>query len=342
VADVYRRITVRVAGSEVTQFATTVKIPDEVYREPKTLLNVLVFFGLLLGWLALIALVIAGFVVALRKGHFPWRRAARWTLALAIVPLGAALATRETLLFNYTTTESWQTFITGQITGVALRLGLALGVIFLSVVAIDTVYPEAFELWRRRARGRFGRAALLGALATIALVALHDEVFRWLTVHFPAASGVGALSVPASVAIPLPALVSIGWAVVGTIVGSAAVGLLVQSLRGMTWRPWLPWVVVLIALFLRGLDPSATAKETPLMLLNAATLALIAGLAARYLLGRNLLAYPLTIALAMLLSNVSTLLQNQRPDLLANAVAEIVVIAALVLWVAAPSESAEA
>jgi len=78
------------------------------------------------------------------------------------------------------------------------------------------------------------------------------------------------------------------------------------------------------------------------MLLSSATLALIAWIAARFLLGRNLLAYPLTIALAMLLSNAAVLLQNERADLMANAVAEIILAAALIVWLAAPSESAEA
>ena len=44
----------------------------------------------------------------------------------------------------------------------------------------------------------------------------------------------------------------------------------------------------------------------------------------------------------MLLSNVALLLQNERPDLLANAVAEIVLVAALLFWVAAPPETLEA
>jgi membrane protease YdiL (CAAX protease family) len=342
VADVYRRVTVRVAGSEVTQFATTVKIPDEVYRQPKTLLNFLFFSLFLLAWLLLIALVIAGFVIALRKGHFPWRRALRWTLVLAIVPIGAAFATWETSLFGYNTSVGWQTFITGQITSAALRLGLALGVIFLSIVAIDSAYPEAFELWRRRARARFGRAALLGALGTIALLALHDEVFRWLAVHFPTASNEHGLSVPASVGLPLPALLSCGWTLVGTIVGSAAVGLFVVALRGMRWRPWLPWAVAVTALFLRGIDPTVTPAETPLTLIDALTVALIAWIAVRFLLGRNLLAYPLTIALVMLLSSASGLMQNHRADLRANAVAELVVAAALMLWVALPAETSEA
>ena len=78
------------------------------------------------------------------------------------------------------------------------------------------------------------------------------------------------------------------------------------------------------------------------MLLEAATLALIALIAARFFLGRNLLAYPLTIALLMLLSSIS--LPAAEPPCRSprrTPIGEIVVAAALVPWIAAPAEKAE-
>src|SRR5262249_51854028 len=108
------------------------------------------------------------------------------------------------------------------------------------------------------------------------------------------------------------------------------------------WKPWLPPLVAIVVLFLGALDPSAAPRQMPLMLLSAASLAVVAWIAARFLLGRNLLAYPLTLALAMLLSSIGMLLQNERPDLLANAIGEFAVIAALMRWVAAPAEKLEA
>src|SRR6185295_314190 len=113
-ADAWRRISVRVAGAEVTQFTTTVKVPDSVYREPTTLLNIVFTLLRILGVLAILSLVVAGFVIALRRQRFPWQRALRWTLALAIIPLFYETARWETTLFSYNTSITWQTFISNQ------------------------------------------------------------------------------------------------------------------------------------------------------------------------------------------------------------------------------------
>ena len=340
VADVFRRVSVRVAGDEVTQFTTTVKIPDIVYREPTTLLNIAFGIVRLFGGLVILALVIAGFVIALRKNRFPWRRALRWTLALAIVPIATTFANWESTLFDYSTSVGWQTFIVGQITSAGLRIGFQLGLIFLAVAGIDAAYPGALDRPRRAGGARFGRAALAGALAVIALLVIREGVLHRIAARFPAAAIEHGLGVPQNLALSLPGLLTAGDMIVRTILGAAAVGLFLVALRGLAWKPWLPSAVAVTALFLAGVDPSATARQTPLMLAAAATIALIAWIAARFLLQRNLLAYPLTIALAMLLSNAALLLGNNRPDLIANAVGEIVLMVTLMLWVAWPSESA--
>ena len=342
VAGVYRRVSVRVAGNEVTQFTTTVKIPDSVYREPTTLLNITFAVLRLLGALSILALVIGGFVVALRKEAFAWRRALRWTLALAIVPIVATAARWEGSLFEYNTSVGWQTFLAGQFTSAARNIGLQLGVLFLAIAGLEAAYPGAFELRHRTGRARFGRAAVVGALATLALLVIREGVLEMIAIRFPSAAAVHALNVPPSLALPLPALLAAGETLIRTILGTAAVGLLIFALQGFRSRPWLPAAIATVIVFLATIDASVTAKQTPLMLAAAASLAAIAWVAVRFLLERNLLAYPLTIALAMLASNVGLLLQNHRPDLLANAIGEIAVIVALIIWIVAPAENSEA
>ena len=109
----------RVAGAEVTQFTTTVKVPDSVYREPTTLLNIVFTLLRIAGVLVILSLVVAGFVIATAPARFPWRRALRWTLALAIIPHRRSARQRwELTLFEYNTSITWQTFITGQIIGI--------------------------------------------------------------------------------------------------------------------------------------------------------------------------------------------------------------------------------
>jgi hypothetical protein len=66
---------------------------------------------------------------------------------------------------------------------------------------------------------------------------------------------------------------------------------------------------------------------------------LLAWVVARYVLDGNPLAWPLTVFIGSLLQTASVLLQNHRPDLIANGVALIVFAAVAVAWVAAPRES---
>jgi hypothetical protein len=64
----------------------------------------------------------------------------------------------------------------------------------------------------------------------------------------------------------------------------------------------------------------------------------------RYVLRDNLLAYPLTIGIFVLLQNASAMLQNHRPDLLANGMVTLGAILVLLLWaiLPRPGESANA
>ena len=339
-ADGWRRISVRVAGAEVTQFTTTVKVPDSVYREPTTLLNIV--FGLLrvLGILTILSLVVAGFVIALRKQRFPWQRALRWTLALAIIPLLSVATRWELTLFEYNTSITWQTFITNQTINIIRNVGLQLGVIFLAVAGLAAAYPEAFHLARRDSRARLGRSAAIAAVITISIAIIFRVAEQAVALRFPSLTSVHGLNAPEFVAIPLPGVLGIATTIFRTLIACALFGLFMLALRGFTARPWLPATIATIAIFLAALDASANAKETPLMLISAAVTAAIAYIVIRYILGTNLIAYPLTIAVALLLGNGADLLQNHRPDLTVNGIAEIVIAIALLIWAAIPADRA--
>ena len=75
------------------------------------------------------------------------------------------------------------------------------------------------------------------------------------------------------------------------------------------------------------------------MLLSAASAALLLWLLTTYVMRNNLLAYPLAVALALLLSDAATLLQNHRADLQTAGIVEIAAVIALVIWIAAPRSS---
>jgi membrane protease YdiL (CAAX protease family) len=338
-ADAWRRISVRVAGAEVTQFTTTIKVPDSVYRKPTTLLNIVFTLLRVLGILTILSLVVAGFVIALRRQRFPWQRALRWTLAMSIIPLISVASRWELTLFEYNTSITWQTFITNQAINIIRNVGLHLGAIFLAVAGLAAAYPEAFHLARRDSRARLGRSAAIAALTAISIAIVFRVAEQAIALRFPALTSVHGLNAPEFVAIPLPGLLGIVSTIIRTLMACTIFGLFMLALRGFTARPWLPATIGTIAIFLAALDASANLKETPLMLAAAAVAAALAFIVIRYVLGTNLLAYPLTIAVALLLGNGADLLQNHRPDLTVNGIVEIVVAIALLLWAAIPRES---
>jgi hypothetical protein len=339
-ADAWRRITVRVAGAEVTQFTTTVKVPESVYREPTTFLNIIFKLLRIAGVLTILSLIVAGFVIALRRQRFPWQRALRWTLALAIIPLISIAARWELSLFEYNTSITWQTFVSSQAINNIRNAGLQLGMIFLAIAGLAAAYPEAFHLARRDSRARLGRSAAIAALIAISITVIFRVAEQTIALHFPSLTSVHGLNAPEFVALPFPGLLGILSTIVRTLGFCAVFGLFMLALRGFAARPWLPATIGTIAIFLAMLDDSANLNETPLMLASAAASAALAFVVIRYVLGTNILAYPLTIAVALLLGNGSDLLQNHRSDLLANGIAEIVVAVALLIWAAMPRESA--
>jgi len=341
-AEAYRRISVRVQGNEVTQFTTTVKIPDPFYREAnaQTLLNVIFQVLKLVGFLAALSLVVAGFVVTARKNRFPWKRPLRWTAVLAIVPIVAALLRWNTNLFGYDTSIGWDTFITSLIIRLITQMGFQIGLIFLALAGIEAVYPHALDLPRRQARARVGRAALVAALTAIGCFLIRRVVLQVVMLRFPSVAWTDGIAVPLAVATPMPFLLGIGEALVRAVEASAAVALFVAALRGAN-RRWLPAAAAALVVFLISLDAGVTIHQTGLMLLSAVTAGVVVWLIAEYVLRDNLAAYPLTIALILILNQAGALLQNERADLQTAAFIEIAAAIALAIWVAAPRANPE-
>ncbi len=339
----YRRISVRVAGNDVTQFTATIKIPDEAYREAtaQTLLNVVVLVLRMIGALAILSLIIAGFVVAARKSHFPWRRPLAFTAVLAIFPVAATILHWNLSLFEYNSSIRWDTFVTGQIVTAVRNTGLQIGLLFLAFAGIDAAVPHALDWLRREGRGRFGRAALIAALTALGIALIRRFGLQWLEQAFPAYGSIDGFRVPQSVAMPFPAFLDIGGAAIRAVEVSAAIALFVAALRGIPGKRWVPDVVAVAAIFFISFDPNVTAQRLPLMLFAALTGALVAWLLVRFVLRENFLAYPAAVALGLLLENAATLLQNHRADLITNGVIEAVAALILAAWLVLPGKITE-
>lgn len=336
VADAWRRVTVRVAGSEVTQFSRNVKVPESVEREAntQTLLNVVLFALKIIGAIALAALVITGIVIASRSHGFPWRRALRWTAALAIIPVVSSLSRYELSLFSYGTAMAWETFRIRLATEVIADVARQLGLLFVALAGLEASIPHALRLLSNEGRWRFGRSAAVSALTAISIAILAGAGMQWLELAWPSAASID-FHVPESVAIPLPAIAEGMQAIFGAIAISGAIALYARALRKRVA------LVTILALFCTALDPLASSAQLPLVLLRAVTVAVLAWIVARFVLGANPLAWPLTIFTAAVLQAASMLLQNHRPDLLANGIA-LLALAVLVLFWSVSARPADA
>lgn len=324
----FRRVTVRVAGAEVTQFNKTIKIPELVYREAatQTLLNVILLILKILGVVALLSIVIAGLVFAGRRGGLPWRRALRWTLMLSIIPILNLAARYESTLFGYSTSVAWETFRVSLITRMVADTGLQIGLLFLALAGLEAAVPYALNLVTREGRARFGRSAAIAAITALSIVIITGVTARLVAHAFPASAEV-VVSAPEQVGLAFPGLLETGSALTGAIIFSGAVALYALSLRRHAA------IVTIAALFCAVLDPSVTAAQAPLMLARALAMALLAWVLARTILGTNPLAWPLFVFLLGTLQPAVELFGQHRPDLRANAIALIVFAALAVVWV---------
>ena len=318
----FRRTTVRVAGSEVTQFQKTIKVPESVYREAgtETLLNLALFAMKIAGLVVLLAVVISGMIVATRAHGLPWRRPLRWTLIFAVIPVARFAAESESLLFSYSTTVAWETFLVSLITAFVRDVGLQVGLMFLALAGLEAALPYAMSIGTREGRARFGRSAAVAALTAIAILVIAAIAGRLLddTVD---------LNAPSIVATPLPALIEGTQALFGAIVGAAAIALFPIAVP----RKYLA-AITIAAIFCAAVDPLVTNAQAPLMLVRAAAVALLSWIIARYVLGANPLAWPLAIFTAATLQTAAILLQHHRTDLTANAAVLLAVTVAALAW----------
>lgn len=336
----FRRISVRVMGDEVTQFTSTIKIPDAVYRQAneQTLLNtVLALVKLVAGILAL-GLVIGGFIIAARKGRIAWRTATLLTAIFAVIPVISALSGFESALFGYSTSIDWKTFRLDYVTDSVRNVGLQIGLLFLSFAAIVTVVPSATKLVRRPGRARFGRSAVLATLGAIGVLAAVRPLVRLLVRIHPEWAAVSPVDASSTVAILLPSVVVIAESLFTAIIGSAAVALFAAAISPMRRKRWLPAAFTLFILFAMTLDPGATKLQMPLMLLRAVVMAALGWLVATRFLGRNPLAWPAAIFTGVAVQRALEMLHNHRADLQFHGMITLAATTALLAWLAVTAE----
>jgi membrane protease YdiL (CAAX protease family) len=337
-----KRVTVRVMGTEVTQFAATVKLPEEIYRasSEENVFDIVLVLLRFAGIMGVLALVIAGLIVASRHG-LPWRRAARITMFLAIIPVMSAVARYESNVFGYSTAVAWDTFTLNVVTNLVRTAGVQILLIFIAVAAMLAVYPYTLGLLSRSGRARLGRDAAVSALAVIGVIAAGRGLMDLFRGFVPSSRTFRGLEIPDAVGMPLPSLFEFADALFGAIVLAGAVTM--YATAAMSWpRRSAAAITTIILIFLVSLNSNVDARALPLMLLSAALTAVTAWVVARYILNGNPLAWPLTAFVASLVQSGLLLAQNARGDLRFHAGIVFVAAVAALTWAAAPGPPAEA
>ncbi|HET7707256.1 MAG TPA: type II CAAX endopeptidase family protein [Thermoanaerobaculia bacterium] len=334
-AEAFRRVTVRLMGSEITQFINTVRIPDAVYREVnRQTLGTIVFIILKIAGIVIsLALVIAGAIMVTRHGGMAWRQALKLTALFAIIPIAGVMMRNEQSLFAYSTTTAWQTFQLNVITDGVRSAGGQILLIFLALLGILSVYPNALRLLGREGRARLGTAAAIAAATAAAVMAIYGETVRRIERLFPSRMHVDEVRVPAAVGLPVPSLLEAGEALFGAVVLSGAVALFVTATA--QWRRrWLVNALTAAMIFCVSVDIGAAPREVALMLLFTAGLTAVIWLVTRFILGTNLLAWPAAALVTSLLQSAGSLLQNHRQDLFVHGMILLALAAAAIMFLA--------
>ena len=337
VDDAVRRVSVRVMGDEITEFVSTIRVPDSVYRDAsqQTLWSIALLILKITGIIAGLGLVIAGAIMATRHGSVAWRRAVRLTAMLAIIPIAGAAARADQFLFSYSTTTAWETFGLNVVTDVVRSAGLQILVLFLALAGILSIHGHIARLLSAESRARAGRAAAVAAVTAIAAMAVIAELNRQLEHAFPARMRVGEMAIPGAIATAVPSLIEASEAVVAAIVFSGLVTLFATAVAAWKRRSHALAASAVI-IFCVSIDTSAGPRELAMMLITTAIFTAGAWLIAYRVLGTNVLAWPAMVFTGSLLQSGAVLLQNDRSGLMVHGVILVIVAVMALIWLALP------
>ncbi|MFN2443722.1 MAG: type II CAAX prenyl endopeptidase Rce1 family protein [Thermoanaerobaculia bacterium] len=337
VPGVGRRASVRLAGSEATQFAKTVQTAERlVVRESRrTLVQTFLLILQLAGILGIIALLAHGFVAGARVNGIHLRFGIR--AALLAAPLGLAVAALRApgIASFYDTAIAWETFLVGAGTELVLGVAAQLGLILVAGILIETANPAAVSAFGSDGRRRYGRAAAVAALALAPAVALIGLGLDLIPRLAPSALPIPIVGIPGWTDSPFP-LAGLLWsAVVTGFVAAAAASAIGASIRE-TGRPRIVLLIAALVLTTAQLDPSANGLEIPGSIFFAAVLAAVALYGSRHLLKTNPLSWSAAPFAAVLLLSAIPLLLSQRPGIVAHGVAAIAVAFAFTAFLVRP------
>jgi hypothetical protein len=186
------RLQVEIAGDQVIGFSRYFKLPEQWLREVEAsrLINsILTGLRVLLGGV-LIGAVVMLFVTQVRQGKIAWRTAVMVGAALALVMVLSELNQLPVVDETYSTSlplATFRLFVAVSYVIVPLLAGL---VFWLLVGLATSLYPDAWQVFRARARQLWRRDVLVAIVVSVAASAATDHVLALLASRFHAYSAI--------------------------------------------------------------------------------------------------------------------------------------------------------
>ena len=335
------RVRAEMQGDVISKITTYPKIPEnwERERKKKTLPNAL--------HLALLILVIAGFVVLAiirfirqaRSGVILWKKVLIISGVVVAVAMLNFLNGLPTLARHYQTSIDFNLFLISLIIGILIALlGLFIG-LGMGVGLVTAIFPESINTLKSVTRRGMGRDALLASIITILGLFGLERLGVILNARFPTAALIGGLPMPQSADALLPALSIFFNMLTSSFFIASIAGIIIFVLIGIVRKRGLAAGALLIAVL--AFVPLSVRSLPELFLNLAATLPIVIWLLVviTYFLHRNYLAYLLVPFFYTGTNAAISLLGQENGFLTANAIAIVMAMLGVAVWVAAPAFS---
>ncbi len=345
VGDEHYRLVVDIAGDQVVGFSRYFKLPEDWVRaeEANTLVNNLLLGINILGAMVLVAAGLIVFVNLVRSGHMEWKRSAKFGILLAILGVLASLNNLTQVYLRYDTSMPlavWRMFIAVSLTIVPLLEGLAA---WLLIAAAGSLYPEAWNVLKSRARGVWRRDALVATALSLAAGVGLSKADGVLTNMFHAYAPINDDLFPITFGASWPAAGFFVGGLTHAFFYSALLAFAIYIIRaGWKQRAW--WLWAGLAVELAALAPAHAHSIAAFALgwvMAFLPLAVAAGIIG-FFLRNNILAYVMTLFCTSVAAPILHLLMQENSFFRRNGAALALLSGVLVLRMVWPSGGGEA
>ncbi len=311
------RLEAGVLGSKVGLWTQYVKIPEEWRRnrERQNIYNLAAIGIRTAFFIAIFCAVILRLVRGTRQGIVRWRLVAQVAFCAALLELFNVVNSYPKVMFQYDSQMEMRVFMLSALVGSALLLigiGLAAAI---ATALIMACYPDAFALFRRENRTRWGRDAVIASAATLGVATL----LQWITSQIAFRAGrlalVPAMSIPDSLGTYIPLVSNIRDVLLSALFFSTVLAFSVDLWQRLARHPL--WRTLLVAGLLGSFLPTSARRfsEVGFEVLPAVLFVALTCIVIVQYLRNNYIAYLLSGGILSLERTASSLIEQHNLQL---------------------------